>query len=186
MNQINCEKRKAIRLKTPAGQFGIVYDDMSNQVHMLIAGTTGSGKSVVMNGIIHSILMHHSYLEACIVLIDPKRVELVQWKNTANCIYYASEPMDIIEVLQNVIGLIERRYKKMQDQGVKLWTGSDIYVFIDELADLMTTVKSQVLPLIQRICQIGRAAKVHVVAGTQCPISDVARLFHNGNIYDYA
>ena len=61
----------------------------------------------------------------------------------------------------------------MQRKGVRKYQGGDVYVIIDELADLMTTQKKAVLPLLQRLCQIGRAAKVHVIACTQCPLAKV-------------
>ena len=61
----------------------------------------------------------------------------------------------------------------MQRRRQRLYNGSDVYIMIDELADLMTTAKRDVMPLLQRLCQIGRAARVHVIAATQCPISAV-------------
>lgn len=61
----------------------------------------------------------------------------------------------------------------MQRNGERMYSGGDVYVIIDELADLMTTQKKAVLPLLQRLCQIGRAAKVHVIACTQCPLAKV-------------
>ncbi len=174
IDQINNEKRYRINtVRKPKGHICNQYRDMSQQTHLLIGGTTGSGKSVVINGIIHSILVEKSFFEACLILIDPKRVELSQWKTTANCIYYASDLAQILEALQLAIDMIERRYRLMQEKEEKVWHGSEIYVIIDELADIMTTMRKKAMPKIQRICQIGRAAKVHVIAATQCPISDV-------------
>ena len=102
MEQINREKRSGMihRVKTPGGRISTIYNDMAQQNHLLIAGTTGSGKSVVLNGIIHSILVQKSYLQACIILIDPKGVELAHWKETANCIYYAQTDPEIDQLLR--------------------------------------------------------------------------------------
>jgi S-DNA-T family DNA segregation ATPase FtsK/SpoIIIE len=86
---------------------------------------------------------------------------------------YASEPDTMPAALRYAIELTEDRYRRMQGEGVRKFDGADVYVVIDELADLMTTARKEVQPLIQRLCQIGRAARVHVVACTQCPISAV-------------
>ena len=160
------------RYVSPGGQCYKLYEDMYSQPHLLIAGATGSGKSVVINGIIYTLLLSGPD-KAGLILIDPKRVELVQYKKTPHCLLYASEPHEITEALQRTVNLIEDRYKRMQRQQTRKYDGSDIYVIIDELADLMTTNKKQVQPLIQRICQIGRAAKVHLIAGTQRPTADI-------------
>jgi S-DNA-T family DNA segregation ATPase FtsK/SpoIIIE len=69
--------------------------------------------------------------------------------------------------------ITETRYKEMQRKGLRKYEGPAVYVIIDELADLMTTNRKQVQPLIQRLAQIGRAANVHIIAATQCPLSAV-------------
>ena len=163
-------KRKA--WTTPGGQYWTLYKDMSTQPHLLIAGATGSGKSVVLNGIAHAVL-HDSPARAKLILIDPKRVELVQYKDLPHTVRYASEPGDMVQALQLAIAITDRRYAEMQKRREKKYSGSDLYVLIDELADLMTTDKRHVMPLIQRLCQIGRAARVHVIACTQCPLAAV-------------
>lgn len=160
------------RYVSPGGQYYKLFADMAAQPHLLIAGTTGSGKSVIINGIIYTQLLHcpdHS----AFILLDPKRVELVQYKNCPHVLLYASEPSDMVRALQQSVGIIERRYQQMQRERVRKYTGSDVYIVIDELADLMTTNRREVQPLLQRICQIGRAAKVHVIAATQCPLAKV-------------
>lgn len=162
----------AKKYKTPEGQAYTLYADMLKQPHLLVAGATGSGKSVVINGIIYTAL-YDSPAKVEFILIDPKRVELVDYKRLPHTIKYASEPEDMVDALQLAMTITERRYKVMQVQGVKQYRGSAIYVIIDEFADLMTTNKKQVQPLIQRLCQIGRAAGVHVIAATQCPIAAV-------------
>lgn len=161
-----------MRYITPAGTYYTLYADMLSQTHLLIAGMTGSGKSVVINGLI-STLLYRGPSEAGLILIDPKRVELVQYSAVPHCIRYASEPDDMIQALQDGLSLIEKRYKAMQAARVRLYQGGDVYIVIDELADLMTTRRKQVQPLLQRICQIGRAARVHLIAATQCPLTKV-------------
>lgn len=157
---------------TPGGQKWAIYDDMSAQPHLLVSGTTGSGKSVVINGIVHALL-HRAPCQAQLILIDPKRVELVQFKALPHTISYASEPLDIVEALRHAIAITEARYNAMQRTGEKLYTGPDLYVLIDELADILTTNRKAIQPLLQRLCQIGRAARVHVIAGTQCPLASI-------------
>lgn len=157
---------------TPNGTYYNLYADMLKQPHLLIAGTTGSGKSVVINGIITTAL-YNSPGKAQFVFIDPKRVELSEYRNIPHCLKYASEPEDIRQALDYTMSVIESRYKSMQAAGQRKYTGSDIYVIIDELADLMTTDKKHVLPVLQRIGQIGRAANVHIIAGTQTPVVQV-------------
>ena len=159
--------------RTPGGTYPAIYKDMTQQSHLLIAGKTGAGKSVVINGIIYSLLIDQFPSECGLILIDPKRVELAQWRKTPHCITYASEPGQPAEALQTALDITETRYKQMQREGVKKYTGGAVYVIIDELADLMTTARRDVLPLLQRLCQIGRAANVHVIAATQCPLTKV-------------
>ena len=157
---------------SPQGQYFTLYADMLKQPHLLVAGATGSGKSVVINGIIYTALFQTpASLE--LILIDPKRVELVEYKNLPHTITYASEPADMVQALNTAMQITERRYKVMQAQGVKKYQGGAVYVVIDELADLMTTDRRHVQPLLQRLCQIGRAANVHIIAATQCPLATV-------------
>lgn len=159
--------------KTPGGQYSSLYADMAKQPHLLIAGATGSGKSVVINGIIHALLVNNTPNSCGLILIDPKRVELVQYKQLPHVLMYASEPGEPARALRAAIQVIESRYAEMQAAGLRKYSGGDVYVIIDELADLMTTDRKAVQPLLQRIAQIGRAAKVHVIAATQCPLATV-------------
>lgn len=154
------------------GRYCSLYADMLAQPHLLIAGATGSGKSVVVNALIYTAL-YHSPNDIQFILIDPKRVELIDYKNLPHTIQYASESGDMIAALKQALAITEDRYKVMQCQHVKQYGGGAVYVVIDELADLMTTARKQVQPLLQRLCQIGRAAKVHVIAATQCPLASV-------------
>ena len=160
-------------IQTPGGNRPLIYVDMTQQAHLLIAGKTGAGKSVVINGIIYSLLIDNFPTSCGLILIDPKRVELAQWKRCPHCIKYASEPGEPAQALKTALEITETRYKQMQREGVKKYSGGAVYVIIDELADLMTTARLEILPLLQRLCQIGRAAKVHVIAATQCPLTKV-------------
>lgn len=157
---------------TPQGDYYELYKDMLKQPHLLIAGATGSGKSVVINGLIYTAL-YDSPAAVEFILIDPKRVELVDYKTLPHTLKYASEPGDMVQALELAMTITESRYKTMQAQRVKKYGGGAVYVIIDELADLMTTDRRHVQPIIQRLCQIGRAANVHVIAATQCPLAAV-------------
>lgn len=171
-----CALKSVRRYETPGGKYSTLYRKALDQPHLLIAGATGSGKSVFIAGLM-SVIMHRLPCDtaggAFCILIDPKRVELVQYKNLPHCIRYASEPDSMLSALQYAMTLTEQRYKKMQRQGLKKYNGADIWVIIDEFADLMTTQRKTVHPLIQRLAQIGRAARVHIVLATQTPIAKV-------------
>lgn len=158
--------------RTPEGDIYSLYKDMAAQPHLLVAGATGSGKSVVLNGIMHTLL-HRAPTDVGFILIDPKRVELLRYARLPHVVRYATEQGDMVQALQQALTITDQRYKAMAREGLKKYNGSDLYVVIDELADLMTTNKRQVMPLLQRLCQIGRAASVHVLAATQCPIAKV-------------
>lgn len=157
---------------TPSGAFPALYDDMSKQSHLLLAGATGSGKSTVINGIIYRLL-YHSPAAVQLALIDIKRVELIDYSRLPHCIEYSDTIPGAIATLNNTIAIIEKRFKAMQSMHLKLFPGPDLYLVIDELADLMTVTPRVITPLLQRITQIGRAARVHAIAATQCPISTV-------------
>ena len=157
---------------TPQGNVYTLYKDMLKQPHLLIAGATGSGKSVIINGLMYTAL-HDSPATVQFILIDPKRVELIDYKTLPHTVTYASEPAAMIDALNQAMTITENRYKAMQRRHVKKYDGAALYVVIDELADLMTTSRRQVQPLLQRLCQIGRAANIHVIAATQCPLSSV-------------
>ena len=153
--------------RTPSGSVYTPFLDMAACPHLLIAGATGSGKSVAVNGIIHSLLLTRSPFQCLFVLIDPKKVELVHLSSLPHVVRYASEGPDMIRSLQWTVEETDRRFSTMQAQGVREYAGPDLYVIIDELADLMTSHKKEALPLLQRLAQVGRAARVHVIACTQ-------------------
>ena len=163
----------AITKTIPAGTVPVIYDSMGKQNHLLIAGKTGSGKSVVINGIIYTLIREYFPNECRFIFLDPKRVELNMYKRLPHCLIYSSEQTDMIKALEKSLAIIEKRYKSMQKQRIRKYTAGAVYIIIDELADLMTTCRKNVLPLLQRIAQIGRAANVHIIAATQCPLTVV-------------
>lgn len=153
--------------RVPGGRIYTFYNELADRPHLLIAGATGSGKSVTVNGIIYNLLATRSPSSARFVLVDPKQVELVQYASVPHVAQYASAPGDMVEALQWAVSETDRRFSVMASARVREFAGSDLYVIIDELADLMTTQKAAVLPLLQRIAQIGRAAHVHLIACSQ-------------------
>lgn len=161
---------------TPGGAVYPLFRDMLKQPHLLVAGATGSGKSVVINGIMATALHDPPGTQSGgkqFILIDPKRVELVKYKPLSHTLFYASEPPQFAPALQLALDIIESRYRAMQAAQTTLYGGGDVYIVIDEFADLMTTQRRTVQPMIQRIAQIGRAAKVHIILATQTPIAKV-------------
>lgn len=143
---------------------------MEEQTHILIAGCSGAGKSVVLNDF---LIWLHNRSDARYILIDLKRVELSAYRRRRDTIAYADDIETALQALGDAVTLIEKRYKKMQRKRLKKSEDPAVYIVIDELGDLMTIAKKRITPLIQRISQIGRAAAVHIVACTQCPLSAV-------------
>lgn len=157
---------------TPAGRVYSPYKDMMQQSHLLIAGATGSGKSVLINGLI-STAVYDSPAVARFILLDPKTTELWQWAKLPHTISYSYETADMIKALKNAVDIMGARLQHMHAVGERLWSGAQVYIIIDELADLLTTCKADVVPLLQRICQLGRAAGIHCIAATQCLLASV-------------
>lgn len=165
-----------MKLTSPGGIRYDLYTDMMQQTHLLIAGTTGSGKSVVINGIVCSGLYSfpgNNAGEIQYILIDPKRVELIDYKRLPHTIKYASEPFDIMSALNTAVDIMEKRFSEMQKKGLKEYPGGHIYVIVDEFADLVTTMKRETEPQLIRLAQLGRAAHIHLILATQRPTSDV-------------
>ena len=153
--------------RTPGGDVYNLFAQLAERPHLLIAGATGSGKSVTVNGIIYTLMQTRSPFQCGFILIDPKMVELVQYADLPHTLRYACEPSDMVRALQFALEETERRFRSMQAARVREYSGPDLYVIIDELADLMTAQRNETLPLLQRLAQIGRAARVHVIACSQ-------------------
>lgn len=147
------------------------YAEILKSPHTLVAGRTGCGKSVFMHSLIYELMGTYTPKQAGLILIDPKRVELVDYKNTPFCLAYSDENKLSADILEEVCELIEDRYATMQETGVKNWNGGKVYIVIDELADLLidSEVGRRVKRLLQKILQIGRASGVSIIAATQCP-----------------
>lgn len=161
-----------ITWQTPAGQHPRLCDDILRQPHVLIAGATGSGKSVLINSLIYTAL-YKAPCQVKFILIDPKRVELCDYKRLPHTVTYASEPGDIVRAILSAVDLMESRYRDMQKRNLKRYDGADVYIIVDEYADLITTQKNQVLAPLCRIAQLGRAAGIHLILATQRPTREI-------------
>lgn len=160
------------RYRLPGGQVYTLFDDMAKAPHLLIAGATGSGKSVVENGVLFNLL-HAGPGHCRLILIDPKRTELRKYVKLPHVLDYADTIPDMISSLRYAKDITDQRYQDMQRRGLIEYDGSHVYVIIDELAALMTTAKKQVLPILQYLGMVSRAARVHVIACTQTVKADV-------------
>ena len=146
-----------------------IASNIHSTAHTLIGGCTGSGKSVLINSFIG--YEYQTYPSDRFIFIDPKRVELIKYRDTRPCFLYASENVDIINALKKAIDVMETAYKEMQAKGLNESDKAHLYVVIDELADLMTQrdVRAVIFPMLQRIAQLGRAAHIHLICATQAP-----------------
>lgn len=159
--------------------------DLLKMPHLLIAGATGSGKSVCMNSVISSLIAHQSPARVRLMLIDPKRVELTPYNGVPHLVTpVVTEPDHVVRLLRGAIQEMSRRYKLLEDAGVrniKSYNSSPkatedmpfFVVCIDELADLMMTASFEVEQGICRLAQLGRATGIHLVVATQRPSVDV-------------
>lgn len=146
-----------------------IYEYLAQQNHVLIAGASGSGKSVLINGIIYRLLFN-----TCnIVLIDPKKVDLRRYRNCQQISGYATEINDIERLLESCIKLMHERYKRMARKDLVKSDEIPTYIIIDEYADLIIQDKKYIEPKIIRLLQLGRAANIHVILATQRPTSDI-------------
>jgi len=163
-----------------------IVADLGKMPHLLIAGATGSGKSVCMNAIISGIMMNASPDDVRFVMVDPKRVELSAYSGIPHMAF--SEvivDMDkVVGVLQAVVGEMDARYKKFANVAVRNIESYNKHprilkklpywvVIIDELADLMMAAPFEVEKLICRLAQLARATGIHLVVATQRPSVDV-------------
>ncbi len=145
------------------------YIERLKENHILIAGATGSGKSVILNNLIYTIVADTNDR---FILIDPKRVEFSIWKSCDQCIRHATTYPETVQAFELALDLIDIRYKYMEKAGLRKFDGDNIYIFVDELAELFAHGK-MFRDYIQSIAQIGRAAKVHLIVATQSPTRDV-------------
>ena len=169
--------------------------DLSKMPHMLIAGATGSGKSVCVNGIIDSLLMNATPAEVKLILIDPKRVELAQYKGIPHLLTEVIVETDkAVNALKWTVGTMESRYAEFASRGVRNIGGYNealrpgqarmpyIVIVIDELADLMMVSAYEVEATITRIAQLARATGIHLVVATQRPSVQVITGLIKANI----
>ena len=165
-----------------------IYFDIGKMPHLLIAGTTGSGKSICINCIIMSILYKAKPEELKLILIDPKKVEFNMYKNIPHLYCpIVSEPKKAAGALASAVAEMERRFEMIESVGVRDIAGYNavaecdpdlefmphMVIIIDELADLMMTARDEVETSICRLAQKARAAGIHVILGTQRPSVDV-------------
>jgi DNA segregation ATPase FtsK/SpoIIIE, S-DNA-T family len=169
--------------------------DLAKMPHVLIAGATGSGKSVCVNAIICSLLMRATPTEAKLILIDPKRVEMAQYKGIPHLLTEVIvEPDKAVNALKWTVGTMESRYHEFAQRGVRNIGGYNdalrpgeprmpyIVVIIDELADLMMISAYEVETTITRIAQLARATGIHLVVATQRPSVQVITGLIKANI----
>lgn len=161
-----------ITFKTPSGYVWDTCLDLLQPPHLLIAGATGAGKSTLINSIMFSLLAH-SPIKTAFVLIDIKRVELQDYANLPHTIAYADTLSHSIAVLAAVNKRIEERYAEMKKAHLKRYSGTQIYVVIDEYADLIIKSRRAVEPYISDIAILGRAAGVHLILATQRPTREI-------------
>ncbi|MDF2556670.1 MAG: translocase FtsK [Bacillales bacterium] len=167
--------------------------ELNKMPHLLVAGSTGSGKSVCINGIITSILMRAKPHEVKMMMIDPKMVELNMYNGIPHLLTpVVTEPKRAAQALKKVVVEMERRYELFSTMGIRNIEGFNdqilrhnleeelkqpilpfIVVIVDELADLMLVASSEVEDAIMRLAQMGRAAGIHLIIATQRPSVDV-------------
>ena len=174
-----------------------IVGNIAKMPHMLIAGTTGSGKSVCMNSIIISLLYKAAPEEVKLIMVDPKMVELGIYNDIPHLLIpVVTDPKKAAGSLQWAVTEMMRRYKMMSDAGVRdlesfnsiIESEEDgeklpqVVIIIDELADLMLVAAKEVEDSICRIAQMGRAAGMHLIIATQRPSADVITGLMKANI----
>lgn len=170
-----------------------VVAELNKMPHLLIAGATGSGKSVCVNGIITTILMRAKPHEVKMMMIDPKKVELNVYNGIPHLLApVVTDPKKASRALKKVVAEMERRYELFSDTGTRNIEGYNEYirkynqtseekqpnlpyivVLVDELADLMMVASNDVEDAITRLAQMARAAGIHLILATQRPSVDV-------------
>lgn len=164
-----------------------VIVDLAKMPHLLIAGSTGSGKSVALNGMLISLLCKRSPQELRLILIDPKRLEFAPYADIAHLLFpIITHPKKAAPILRFVVQQMEERYEAMAKVGARnildfnehqKMQGQEIMpyivVVVDELSDLMLTAGREIEDLITRLAQMARAAGIHLIVATQRPSVDV-------------
>ena len=179
-------KKKDIKLPISLGKniSGIpIIGDLASMPHLLIAGTTGSGKSVCINTIILSLLYRHTPEKCKFILIDPKMLELSTYEGIPHLLCpVITEAKKAASVLGWVVKEMESRYKLMTKEGVRNIDGYNskhklpmpyIVVVVDEMSDLMLVAVKEIENYIQKLSQMARAAGIHIIMATQRPSVDV-------------
>ena len=189
-------KKHKSKLAVPLGKDTASHPiivDIDRMPHMLIAGTTGSGKSILMHNLITSLLFRNSPDELKLILIDPKRVEMTNYNSVPHLLTpVIVESEKILSALKWAMAEMDRRYKLFQQVGVRNIQGYNemsgfqalpyILIFIDELADLMMFAPVEVEDAITRLAQLARATGIHLVIATQRPSVDVITGLMKANI----
>jgi DNA segregation ATPase FtsK/SpoIIIE, S-DNA-T family len=186
------KSRLAVALGKDTASNPIIID-LDRMPHMLIAGTTGSGKSVLMHSLILSLIFRNSPDELKLILIDPKRVEMTYYNEIPHLLSpVIVEPEKILSALKWAMAEMDRRYKLFQQVGVRNIQGFNdmsgfqalpyIVIMIDELADLMMFAPVEVEDAITRLAQLARATGIHLVIATQRPSVDVITGLMKANI----
>ncbi|MBP9690863.1 DNA translocase FtsK [Candidatus Woesebacteria bacterium] len=166
---------------------------ISKMPHVLVAGTTGSGKSVMLNAWITTLMMRTRPDELRMILVDPKQVEMVQYNGSPHLLTdVINDPSKVVSALRWSVAEMEARYKELASKGVKNLESYNnlpdvtpkpyIVFFIDELADLMMYAANDVEDMITRIAQKARAVGIHLVLATQRPSVDVITGLMKANI----
>src|SRR5512143_745728 len=176
------------RLKIPLGKdiFGqSVIASIDRMPHLLVAGATGSGKSVAINSIILALLYNARPSEVRLALVDPKMLELSMYEGIPHLLSpVVTQPKKAAETLRAIVAEMERRYRTLAEKGNKNIDSYNkavpeaerlpyIVVIIDELADLMMTVAREIEDSVMRLAQMARAAGIHLIVATQRPSVDV-------------
>ena len=170
-----------------------VIADIAKMPHVLIAGQTGSGKSVLLNSWLASLLFRTTPEEVKLLLVDPKRVELTQYEGIPHLLSSVIvEPKKVVSSLKWAVKEMERRYKLFNEAGVRNIDSYNeaagfsslpyILIFIDELADIMFFSPSEVEASICRLAQMARATGIHLIIATQRPSVDVLTGLIKANI----
>ncbi len=179
-------KKKDIKLPIALGKSisgNPIVGDLSSMPHLLIAGTTGSGKSVCINTIILSLLYRHTPEKCKFILIDPKMLELSTYEGVPHLLCpVITEAKKAASVLGWVVKEMESRYRLMTKEGVRNIDGYNskhklpmpyIVVVVDEMSDLMLVAGKEIENYIQKLSQMARAAGIHIIMATQRPSVDV-------------